>query len=426
MPTLTVIFVRSGESVDEDEAVGSSKTNLRRHVRVDPPLTPRGYRQAQDVFTALIQGICDQTPAPARRGDGNGDGVIDPLRYMALFSAPLRACQGTAVMLSAAGLAAQDKLTWRYTTVEAATNPSAVPVIAVNELCANQAEIIQCGGVATVVDAGLLHAAAAPWNDARVKCPFMQVCVKDMKGTAAEFVKPWKEDRTASPPNRVLEVQYLRLTDANDPWSLAELTDKVNLCIDMLPVNKYLTPPRKGNIECKLQQSSTFSTKEAAADSARAMVVDAVSDCVWKSRQVGCDTILFTVPASVLQCMMEQQSGGGTTPCATASPCAVLTMTADINNEDNRVLGGKIQWKLVGSWSASQIVSNPTSAVPLFEERVFCIVPPPKGKDPASVPANQWSAFPPPEPEVIPDDYPDLYVLLLVCDCGCTCTIPSV
>jgi hypothetical protein len=42
---------------------------------------------------------------------------------------------------------------------------------------------------------------------------------------------------------------------------------------------------------------------------------------------------------------------------------------------------------------------------------VDCIVTPPVGKDPALVPANQWSKFPPPAPENIPDDYPDLYVL---------------
>jgi hypothetical protein len=396
MPKLTVFLVRSGETVEEVNV-----SSLRLHQKVDPPLTETGYKQAQETFLALVRGICDQTPIPAGRGDGDGDGVIDPLRNLACFSAPLKSCQSTALMLSAAGLASQDKLTWRYTTVEAASSPSAVPVVTVNDLCQQSPEIGKCGGVQAVVDAGLLHTAAAPWNDAKAKCPFMKVCVQDMKETAGPFVKEWKEDRTVNPPRRVLDVQYLWLAESNDPWSLAELTSKVNVTIDMLEPQKYLTPPRMGNLECKLPGNSPSAKMKTAVTISP---VQAVADCVWKARQVGCDTVIFTVPAVVMQCMMKETGGSGS---VTTTACSVMTLTAGV--DDGNGADG-IAWDCVGVFSAAQLQSDPVAAVPFFPGPVDCIVPPPEGKDPSSVPANQWSAFPPPEPENIPDDYPDLYV----------------
>lgn len=401
MPKLTVFLVRSGETV-EDVVSSSRQQQLRLHQKVDPPMTAQGYKQAQDTFLALVKGICDQTPVPAGRGDSDGDGVVDPLRNMACFSAPLKSCQSTALMLSAAGLASQDKLTWRYTTVEAASSPSAVPVVTINDLCAAQPEIVKCGGVTAVVDAGLLHTAAAPWNDARIKCPFMKVCVQDMKETAGDFVKAWKEDRHVNPPRRVLDVQYLWLTNPLDPWSLAELTPKVNVSVDMLGPNKYLTPPRKGNLECKLQQSANSKAQSSASNNIPAK---AVADCVWKARQVGCDTVIFTVPTTVMQCMMEEI--GGSSGSTIATDCAVMTLTAVVDDVDG---ADGVDWVLVGAFSTQQLQANPAAAVPYFSGTVDCLVQPPEGKDPASVPANQWSTFPPPEPENIPDDYPDLYV----------------
>jgi hypothetical protein len=435
MPQLTVLLVRSGETaadvnVDTD-AVGRDRDRLRLHERVDPTLTLQGYQQAQQVYTALITALCDQTPIISRRGDSDGDGVIDPLRNLACFTAPLRACQSTALLLSAAGMASQDKLTWRYTTVEAASSPSAVPIITVNDLCASQAEIIKCGGVTRVVNAGLLHTAAAPWNDARVKCPFMNVCVNDMKHTAGDMVKAYKADRNANPPNRVLEVQYLWLSPAenkstdtpttenpvssasttvNDPWSLAELTPKVNVCIDMLKVNKYLTPPRKGNLDCKLPTSEDT----AEHSSPDAIVVAAICDCVSKARLVGCDTVLFCLPGTAMQSMLQHVQGGGGTNQSSANsmtPCTVVTLMANVKDGTaTTTTSSDIDWSLVGTFGLLQMVKNAVPAVPLWPGAVDCLVPPPPDKDPASVPANQWSAFPPPEPEVIPNDYPDLYV----------------
>jgi hypothetical protein len=395
MANLTVFLVRSGETVAEVDETDIFK--LRKHQKVDPSLTTRGYRQAQDALTALVQGICDQTPIPSSRGDSDGDGVIDPLRNMACFAAPLKSCQSTAMMLSTAGLEKQDKLTWRYTTVEAATSPSAVPVLTVNGLCAQEEQIIKCGGVEMVTNAGLLHTSAAAWNDARNKCPFMGVVVKDMKSTAGEYIKSWKDNRKVYPPRRVLDVQYMCLSDANDPWALNALTPKVNVSIDMLQVERYLPPSRKGNVEYKLQKGVL---PPPPTD-----VVEVLNNCIWKARQVGCDTVFFMVPSSVMQSVIAKLGGtrGATETIKTA--CSVMTLSANVKDTPEN-----INLTLYGVFTSDQLRMNPTAAVPNFDGPVNCIVPPPPGKDPSQVPANQWSQFPPPVPEFIPDDYPDLYV----------------
>jgi hypothetical protein len=401
MPTLTVFLVRSGETVDEI-SLAPEIAKLRFHQKVDPPLTAKGYRQAQSVLRALVQGICDQTPTPPGRGDSDNDGVIDPLRNMACFSAPLKSCQSTALMLSATGLDLQDKLTWRYTTVDAVKSPSAIPVLTVNELCAQQEEIIQCGGVDVVMDAGLLHTSAATWNDARNKCPFMKVCVHDMKEVAGEYIKAWKEDRKAYPPRRVLAVQYLYIRDVQDPWSLEELTPKVNLSVDTLPVNKYLPPPRKGNLACKLNKGMAPPSIET---------FQVVSNCVWNARQVGCDTVFVFVPSTVMQCMIDTlgDRGGGDDSNVAQMACSVMTLTAHVNDAAHHSNSNDgIEWQLISVYSSEQVQGNPIAAVTPFAGPVDCRVAPPEGKDPAMVPANQWSRFPFPEPELLPDDYPDL------------------
>jgi hypothetical protein len=388
MPQLTVFFVRNGESLDEVEE------GLRLNQRIDPPLTFNGYKQAQDTYTALFKTLCDKTPIPPDRCDSDDDGVIDPLRNLACFSAPLRSCQATVLMMTTAGLAQQDKLTWRYTTLDAARTPSAVPVITVNDLCRQQPEIQQCGGVDTVIDAGLLHTAAREWNVSTTsKSPFAKVS-SDMKKVVGEYVREWKGDRSVHPPRQVLEVQYLRIEDMDDPWSLTDLTPKINASIDLLEPVKYVTPPRKGSLDCKLADV------QGKLDELAATPVQPVKNCIYKARQVGCDTCIFTVPATVMDHIMED---AGAEQPGEIAPCSVLTLLVDVEE------GGEVSWNFVGLFDST--VSN---AVPEFPGPVDCSVPPPPDKDPSSVPANQWARFPPPEPENISADYPDLYV-----DCGC-------
>jgi hypothetical protein len=171
----------------------------------------------------------------------------------------LKSCTGTAVLLSAAGLARQDKITWRYTTVATATSPAAVPVIVDNDLARGVPSIQDAGGIDTVIDAGLLHTAATEWNDAQPKCPILKVIVQQFKEKTQDFCREWKDDKTVHPPRKVLDVQYLRVGNnqnttesSSSPWDIHELSPKFNVTIDLLQPTKYLTPRRSGQFHCKL------------------------------------------------------------------------------------------------------------------------------------------------------------------------------
>jgi hypothetical protein len=393
--TLTVFLVRCAETMDE---VASSQ-QLRLHQQIDPPLSDHGYPHAQSTFLQLVSRICDNTPEPADRGDANHDGVIDPLRFLSCFTAPLKSCTGTAVLLSAAGLARQDKITWRYTTVPTATSPAAVPVIVDNELARGVPSIQQAGGVDTVVAAGLLHTAAADWNDAHPKCPILKVIVQEFKEKTQDFCREWKDDKTVHPPRKVLDVQYLRVRNSADgsPWDIQELSPKFNVTIDLLQPTKYLTPRRSGQFHCKLPGSEG---NDIFRKNLEITCENGFRECVWKSRQVGCDTVILIVPPSTFTSIAKDVCHKHLD--SVPPPCSVLTLLAHVNDA-NAAPGIAFEWVHMAR-SPTEIV------VPTFPGPVNCIYPPPPEKDPASVPANQWSKFPPPEPEVIPPDYPDLYV----------------
>lgn len=393
MVTLTVVLVRNAETIPNPK---------RLYQQLDPPLTAAGYRQAQATWTHLIDSILEQTPR-TESIDANNDGFVDPLRNMACFSAPFRACQATALLLTATGsLTNQDVLTWRYTTVEAASSPTAVPIITDNTL-ATRATLLDCGkNVHTVLAAGLLPTAAAPWNSdappARTKSPLMQVIVQDMKATAQPYIQEWKQDRSVHPPRKVLEAQWLRLKEEHEEeeeeegttedggvWNLTPMCPKVNLVVDLLAINKYMDPPRKGKMTLKLTQDEEEEEEEEED------IPAIIESTVYKARQVGCDTVFLVVPAPVLSAM--QTHVGGASAEEEEEDDGVLILLGHSQTDDSP----SMQWEHC-------------SAIPPFPGPVDCLVPPPPDKDPNSVPPNQWSLFPPPPPENIPDDYPDLYV----------------
>jgi hypothetical protein len=401
---LTVFIVRCAETIDEVQDAANS--SLRFHQQIDPPVTDRGYQQAQQTFLQLVSRICENTPEPSNRGDANNDGVIDPLRFLSCFAAPLKSCTGTAVLLSAAGLARQDKITWRYTTVATATSPAAVPVIVDNDLARGVPSIQDAGGIDTVIAAGLLHTAATEWNDARPKCPILKVIVQQFKEKTQDFCREWKDDKTVHPPRKVLDVQYLRVGNnqnttesSSSPWDIHELSPKFNVTIDLLQPTKYLTPRRSGQFHCKLPGAPgniAFRTQlEITCE-------HGFRECVWKSRQVGCDTVILIVPPSTLAGIVKDVCRKPIVADDGMPPCSVLTLLAHVNDA-NAASGIVFEWV--------HMATSPTDiVVPTFPGPVDCIYPPPPDQDPASVPANQWSKFPPPEPEIIPPDYPDLYV----------------
>ena len=68
----------------------------------------------------------------------NHDGIIDPLRYMACYAASLKSCQSTAMMISTAQYDIHDTLSFRYTMVETAKIPNAIPIITINQFEVHQ------------------------------------------------------------------------------------------------------------------------------------------------------------------------------------------------------------------------------------------------------------------------------------------------
>jgi hypothetical protein len=133
---------------------GRDDGKLTLSVRVDPELTANGFEQAQTCMTALLEAL--------------GTSTTTSKRNIALFSAPLRTCTSTAVMVSCAGLSNYDEqLNFRMSTREAAVAPAAVPILIHDGLCNGDPQIERLAGWKCVVDAGLLHCAALPFNDAR-------------------------------------------------------------------------------------------------------------------------------------------------------------------------------------------------------------------------------------------------------------------
>lgn len=388
---ITVFLIRNGETLDEVVPDPDDEDDqvpiLRLAQKVDPPLSTTGHLQSAVVLTNFLKALVAETPT-------------DSVRRLAAFSAPFRSCTGTALMMCCAGLHAQDKLRWRYTTVSAAESPTAIPIIVVNGLCNQVPEISRLGGAKSVVNAGLLHCAAEPFNDGREKCPFMKIVTKEWKECAQEPVKEWKNERGVDEVRRVIDVQYLRIENQSDPWSLQDLTPQINLIVDMLEPNKYLYPPRKGGFEKKIGSSNILKKElEIGPDLF-------VKESILKARQVGCDTVLLFVPTIAIEKILAECTDNPNPGLVPEASC-IATVFANIDDSigDN---GESITFKYFGYSSADDVMSDPAAVIPDFTGPVDVLIPPPEGKDPDSVPPNQWSKFPLPQPEVIPDDYPDL------------------
>jgi hypothetical protein len=131
--------------------------------RVDPELTEAGYVAAQEAMDRLLNALASENE-----------------RSVALLSAPNRACTSTAMMVTCADVSERSDLHWRWTTLNSATSPTAIPVVVHNGLCNADPHVQRMGGYRAVVEAGLMHCAALPWNDGRAKCPLM-------KGTEAQI-----------------------------------------------------------------------------------------------------------------------------------------------------------------------------------------------------------------------------------------------
>ncbi|GKY91374.1 hypothetical protein MPSEU_000109600 [Mayamaea pseudoterrestris] len=404
MPQLTVILVRNAESEDEasnnldcsdvsveadfaayiqDQAAderGRDQNQKTLSVRVDPELTEYGFEQAQNAMTLVVKALASN--------------AISSQRKVAVFCAPLRTCAATALMLSCADVpnVPSNVLSFRLSTFDAATAPAAIPIVVLNGLCNGDAQIQRLAGYRCVVDAGLLHCAAHKFNDGRPNAPMMK-CFQRIKLKTAKRIDEWDEARDANGQklHQVTAVQYLRMTndDSNNPWSLAAMVPKCNLLIDMAEPKRYMLTPRKGVSNPKQHYKEWEQTAEPY-----------LKQAVLAARRVGCDTIILVVPAAAMQSVVPELSG------ATPAPCCVASLVATVGDEN----ADSIQWS-VHKVANPIDSSNATSLIPRFTGSINSLVDPPEGQDPSTANppgTNVWAQFPPPAPEVLPANYPNL------------------
>jgi Histidine phosphatase superfamily (branch 1) len=158
--SIRVIMLRHGER--EDETDDYSRHHRCHQDRVDPYLTPFGYRQALHAWKKIL--FCLE-----KAGEEEEETPI------ILASSPLRRCLGTAIMVSAAMSSAAAQPPHRSSSVKVvlpsrqasddATSPTMIPMLVMNGLGDCAAQMQHMGGIGKVIKAGWLDMAASPSND---------------------------------------------------------------------------------------------------------------------------------------------------------------------------------------------------------------------------------------------------------------------
>lgn len=217
------------------------------------------------------------------------------------------------------------------------------------------------------------------------------VVFKKMKESTQTRIDEWDEarDESGKKIHHVNYIQFMRLENVKDPWSLKEMIPKSSILVNYAEPKKYMLPPRQGWFDPKKQYKEWNDGVE-----------DHVKEAVWMARQAGCDTVLLVVPGTTLRHMVG--AAGGATD-AEATPCCVATMTAVVDASASSA--ADIQWKFYQLTTSTAIS---TECIPPFDGPVDEVMHPHEGKDPAQAPENRWAAFPEPEPEVLPRNYPKL------------------
>jgi len=165
---------RGDGPVDEDS--GIQKPTLSQ--LVDPELTDDGYWQAQEALAKVVAAMAggeDGAAAAEEMTEEERERKQKRKRKLAFFTAPNRSCAATAAMMTCADVSRYgDSLVWRLTTLEGASAPASIPVVVSNGLCNGDPHVKRMAGYKAVVSGGLMHCAAAPFNDGRNKCPLMK------------------------------------------------------------------------------------------------------------------------------------------------------------------------------------------------------------------------------------------------------------
>jgi len=211
------------------------------------------------------------------------------------------------------------------------------------------------------------------------------IVFKKAKDVTHDAIDEWDEqlDESGKRAHYVNYLQYFRLEDESDPWSLKEMNPKVNIVVATSEPKKYMLPPRTGWFDPKKHFSEW---KEGATSSIR--------KTVWWARQAGCDTALMIVPGSAIKALVDDEEK--LTP-----PCCAAAFSADVGDDENDI-----------EFTLHSFSDNPALdanlSVPAFTGQIDELASPHEGNDPAEAPDNLWALFPEPEPEYLPKDYPEL------------------
>jgi len=167
-------YISNQEHDANANASGGGDSSVQQQLtlsqKVDPALSEDGYWMAQETMTNLVGALSSSTPAGGR-DEGNDQ---KEKRKIAFFTAPNRSCASTALMMTCADISRCDNLTWRLTTLEAASAPAAIPCVVSNGLCNGDPHVVRMAGFRAATEGGLFHCAAMQFNDGRSKCPFMK------------------------------------------------------------------------------------------------------------------------------------------------------------------------------------------------------------------------------------------------------------
>lgn len=382
MAKLTVFLMRHGQSFTEipgeeanldelphiNELYQPAKGLLEELGRLlDPTLTFEGYIQSETALRAMAQAFRQQ-------------GIT---RKFGFFSSPLQACTCSALMISSAGFEPQAWSEWILTTPETHMAPTAIPIIVENGLADCTPEIRKCGGFQVVLDAGFIPCTAAFYNKKYKKDPIMGI-VQKAKDQIQDHVKEWVADgRTASSPDQCqicADAQYLKFDEdgnGNDPYGLFPMSLKFNMVTDLLRPNKFMDTHRKGCFESNLPPLPPSVAKST------------LERCIGIARQAGCDTVMAVVsPELIAEIANDWQAPAG----------SIASLTVDVN--DN---GQVIAWQV---HSTAEAGFFDASNIPNYPGPIEATIAPPEHHLAAMEGGEKWGAFPPPEPEKLPKNYP--------------------
>jgi|UniRef100_A0A8J9TKR0 hypothetical protein len=149
---ISVFLVRHGERADE--LLKLKGIQVPREDKLDPFLSSRGYEQARDSLSILIE--CMNKEGTARK--------------IGVFCSPMRRTCGSALMLSATDITSYPALEWGF---RGSVDDNTIPVIVLNGLSTCATQVKKQGPINKLVQEGKIPCADCPANDGSLQGPMV-------------------------------------------------------------------------------------------------------------------------------------------------------------------------------------------------------------------------------------------------------------